>query len=125
LLLAGEGLQKVQSRGRFRGGEFAMAGPRLLAVGRPEVVPFPITSRLRSQLVYFMTPGGTEGLPVLGPEEFWFAAADTARWLDEGVFHLVSPLGTAGLTEVELSEEQEGMLRWLKLHGIEHVRVLE
>jgi hypothetical protein len=69
-------------------------------------------------------PGGS-GVPALGENEYWFAAEDVARWIDEGVFYLVSPLDTANMTEVELTEEQEAMLQWLRQNGVQHVRVLE
>jgi hypothetical protein len=75
-------------------------------------------------LVYFMTAAGTAGVPPLGENEYWFAAADVARWVDEGVFYLVSPLDTANMTEVELTEEQEGLLQWLKENQVQHVRVI-
>jgi hypothetical protein len=72
-----------------------------------------------------MSTGDAAGIPPLGEHEYWIAEADVARWLDEGVFYLVSPLDSANQTEVELSEEQEALLEWLKLHRIQHVRVLE
>jgi hypothetical protein len=102
-----------------------MAQPRLLPVDRPEVDRLAISPRLRSQLVYFMTPSGAPGVPELGADEYWIARDDVAKWLDEGVFYLVSPLDSANATEVELTEEQESLLTWLSSHGIEHVRVVE
>src|SRR5262249_12411649 len=102
-----------------------MSQPRLLPVDRHDVPPLPISSRLRSQLVYCMTPPGSSGGPALSENEFWIARDDTVKWLNEGVFYLVSPLDSANATEVELSEEQEALLTWLGQHGIEHVRVLE
>ena len=53
------------------------------------------------------------------------AAADVARWIDEGVFYLVSPLDTANMTEVELTEEQEALLQWLKDQNVQHVRLVD
>lgn len=85
----------------------------------------PITPRLRSQLVYFMTPPETPGVPPLGENEFWIASAEVAGWLEEGVLLLVSPLDTENMTEVELSEEQESFLGWLNANKIQHVRVIE
>lgn len=96
----------------------------LEAVARPEVKPYPITDRLRGQLVYFMTAPETPGIPALGDGEYWLAAEETARWLEEGVFYLVSPLDTANMTEVEITEEQEALFGWLHQHRIEHVRVV-
>jgi len=101
-----------------------MSQPRLVAVDRPDVAPLAISARLRGQLVYFMTPAGTPGIPTLEEDEFWIARQDVARWLDEGVFYLVSPLDMANSTEVELTEEQESLLNWLRKNGIQHVRVV-
>ena len=102
-----------------------MAHPVLLPIDRPEVAPKPISPRLRTQLVYFMSPQSALGVPPLAEDEFWFAEAEVARWLAEGVFYLVSPLDTANMTEVELTEEQEAMLGWLKGHRVQHVRLVE
>jgi hypothetical protein len=93
-----------------------MAGPLLIPVDRPEVPPRPISDRLRSQLVYFASPAGGEGMFLFDPD-------DVARILDEGAIALVSPLDTANRTEVELSEEQEALLEWLKANRICHARV--
>jgi hypothetical protein len=102
-----------------------MSQPLLVSVDQPAVTPLPISTRLRSQLVYFMTAAQTAGVPPLGENEYWFARAEVAKWLDEGVFYLVSPLDTANMTEVELTEEQEAMLAWLDRNQIQHVRVVE
>jgi hypothetical protein len=102
-----------------------MSQPRLLPVERPEVAPLTITERLRGQLVYFMTPPGSAGVPLLEENEYWMARDEVARWLDEGVFYLVSPLDSANATEVELTEEQEALLIWLNKHGIQHLRLME
>ena len=101
--------------------------PKLLviALGLEGVAPREITSRLRSQFNYFAIPSGSPGVPALGEAEYWFDAADVERWLDDGVFHLVSPLDTANMTEVELTEEQEDFLNWLKGKGVQHIRVVE
>ncbi len=72
-----------------------------------------------------MTPSGSPGVPDLAENEFWIARDQVARWLEEGVFYLVSPLDSANATEVELSEEQEALLSWLEKNGIQHVRVVE
>ena len=57
--------------------------------------------------------------------EYWFAREEVKKWLDDGVFYLVSPLDSANMTEVELTEEQEIMLNWLDKNQIAHVRVKE
>ena len=97
-----------------------MATTRLVPLDRPEVPPRPISARLRSQLVYFAAPGNplTEG-------EHRFDPAEVERWLDEGVFYLVSPLDTANTTEIELTEEQEDLLGWLHANRVMHVRIEE
>jgi hypothetical protein len=102
-----------------------MSQPRLLPVDRPDVSPLTISERLRGQLVYFMTPPGSAGMPPLAENEFWLARDEVARWLDEGVFYLVSPLDSANATEVELTEEQEALMLWLNKHGIQHFRLVE
>jgi hypothetical protein len=102
-----------------------MAGLSLVAVGRPDVPPLSITERLRSQLVYFMSAEGGPGIPSLGEREYWIAQDEVAKWLDDGVFYLISPLDSANQTEVELSAEQEDMLQWLQKHRVPHVRVVE
>src|SRR5215469_5368970 len=102
-----------------------MSSPRLLPVDRPEIAPLPISTRLRGQLVYFMTPVGSAGVLPLEENEYWIAREDVAKWLAEGVFYLVSPLDSANSTEVELTEEQEAFLAWLNKYGIQHVRLLD
>ena len=96
-----------------------------MPLDRPEIAPLPISPRLRTQLVYFMSAHDAPGVPPLGEHEYWFAAAEVARWLEEGVFYLVSPLDTAHMTEVELSEEQEALLHWLQDHRVQHVRLVD
>jgi hypothetical protein len=98
---------------------------KLIAVGRPDAGPLPISARLRSQVVYFMTPAGSPGVPPLGENEYWIARGDVAKWLSDGVLCLVSPLDSENFTEVELSDEQETMLEWLAKNQVQHVRVVE
>ena len=102
-----------------------MARLLLVPLDRPEVASFPITLRLRNQLVYFMSARDTPGIPELGEEDFWFDSAEVAKWVDEGVFYLVSPLDTDNMTEVELTEEQEALLAWLHTNQVRHVRLEE
>ena len=94
-------------------------------INRQGVSPRELTSRFRSQLVYFMSSNGEPGVPALGEGEFWFATDQVAQWLDDGVFYLVSPLDTANMTEVELTEEQEDFLQWLSTNQVQHVRIVE
>jgi hypothetical protein len=102
-----------------------MAGMALVPLDRTDVAPLLISPRLRTQLVYFMSAAGAPGVPPLGEDEYWFAAGEVAKWLEDGVFYLVSPLDTANMTEVELTEEQEDFLNWLSDQGVRHVRVVD
>ncbi|HEY2156019.1 MAG TPA: hypothetical protein VGH33_10350 [Isosphaeraceae bacterium] len=97
----------------------------LIAVDRPGLAPRVISPRLRSQLVYFAAAADSEGVPPLGEGEYWMRPDEVDRWVDEGVFYLVSPLDTANMTEVEISEEQEALLLWLRDQRVSHVRVVE
>ncbi|MDR3637462.1 MAG: hypothetical protein P4L84_26900 [Isosphaeraceae bacterium] len=102
-----------------------MNQPALVSLDRPNVAARPISARLRTQLVYFASASPPAEAPPLGESEFWFAEADVARWLDDGVFHLVSPLDTANMTELELTEEQETLLGWLRAERVQHVKVID
>ena len=72
-----------------------------------------------------MSARDTPGIPPLGEDDFWFDPAEVAKWVDEGVFYLVSPLDTDNMTEVELTEEQEAFLAWLHTQEVRHVRIEE
>jgi len=98
---------------------------KILSVDHPEIPPLEISNRMRSQLVYFMTPAESPGVPSLGEGEYWISRKDVTNWLMEGVFLLVSPLDTDNMTEVELSEDQEALLNWLARHQTQHIRVIE
>ncbi len=102
-----------------------MALQFLASVDHPNTPPLPLSSRLRSQLVYFMTPADSPGIPRLGEKEYWISRADVAKWLTEGVIDIISPLDTEKITEVELTEEQETLLSWLDKNRVQHVRVVE
>ncbi len=97
----------------------------MVPIDREGVEPRAISARFRSQLVYFIGSPGAAGAPVLAEGEYWFDDAELDRWIDDGVFYLVSPLDTANMTEVELSEEQEDVLNWLKTTGVRRVRIVE
>lgn len=102
-----------------------MVQPMLVPLDHPEIAPFRLTPRLRSQLVYFMAGPDAPGIPKLGENEYWFARDEVTRWVMEGVFYLVSPLDTQNMTEVELTEEQDTLLNWLESNKVQHVRVDE
>lgn len=91
---------------------------KLVPIDRSEVPPLEISPRLRTQLVYFATADDARS-----PDDFVFDPEEVDRVLDEGVVYLVSPLDTANMTEVEISEEQEVLLQWLQKHRVGHVRV--
>ncbi|MFM7319839.1 MAG: hypothetical protein ACKO85_19550 [Isosphaeraceae bacterium] len=96
---------------------------KIVAVGRPEVPAFTVSTRLRSQFIYFASAADAQGIPKLGENEFHFPLNETRTWHEEGVIYLVSPLDTANKTEVELTDEQEDLMAWLVQHEVEHVRV--
>ena len=96
----------------------------LVPLDQPNVKSLSISQRMRGQLVYFMAAPAA-GMPPLGENEYRFARAEVRKWLDDGVFYLVSPLDSANMTEVELTEEQEIMLNWLDKNQVELVRVNE
>jgi hypothetical protein len=97
---------------------------RVIAVDRPEISPFQITDRFRTEIVYFSTPAGERGAPHdLGEREYWIARDDAQRCLEEFVVRVVSPLDASSKAEIELSEEQEAWLEWLIRNGVQRVRV--
>jgi hypothetical protein len=96
----------------------------LVPLDQPNVKPLAISPRMRGQLVYFVA-APLAGMPPLGENEYWFSRDEVRKWLDDGVFYLVSPLDSANMTEVELTEEQEIMLNWLDKNQVKHVRVSE
>lgn len=100
-----------------------MAQPRLVALDHPNLAPYPLSDRLRAQLVYFQAGRDAPDMPELKEQEFWFDRDDVTRWLMDGVFYLVSPLDTEKATEVELTEEQDALLTWLETNHVRHVRV--
>lgn len=102
-----------------------MSKIRLVPLDRPEIAPLVISPKLRSQLIYFHAPADGSGVPDLAQGEMYFRADEVAEWYDDGVILLVSPLDTDNKTEVELSEEQENMLGWLKTNQVRHVRLEE
>lgn len=96
---------------------------QVVAVGRPELPPFAMPERFRTDVAYFMSLPGEPGVPTLQPGEYWVSATRARAWLDDGVFRIISPLDSAAEAEVELSEEQEAWLEWMTEHGIEQIRL--
>jgi hypothetical protein len=102
-----------------------MSQLKLVSVDHPQAPPLPISARLRSQLVYFMSSPDREGVPPLNEDEYWIARPDVTHWLMEGVFQLVSPLDTENAMDVEITDEQETLLSWLDETKTQHLRVVE
>ena len=102
-----------------------MSQPRLLPVERPDVSPLTISERLRGQLVYFMTPPGSAGVPRSGRERILAGPRRGRSMARRGGLLPGFPLDSANATEVELTEEQEALLIWLNKHGIQHLRLVE
>jgi hypothetical protein len=97
----------------------------LIPMDRPVAPSLEISARLRSQLVYFITPADAPQVPPLPANEYWIDAVQAAQWLADGVLELVSPLDEEHRTTVEFSEEQEAFLEWLVTHQVQHVRLQE
>ncbi|MFM8571455.1 MAG: hypothetical protein ACKOAU_07655 [Pirellula sp.] len=85
--------------------------------------PLEMPEKFRLEVVYFMTPEDSPGAPKLGPNEYWIEPRNVQKWLDEGCFSVVSPLDAESVAEIELSEEHERWLEWLKKNQITRVRI--
>jgi len=96
---------------------------QVFAVGRDDVAPLDMPERFRTDIAYFMTPGGEHGVPVLPRGEYWVRTADAQQWLTDGVVAVVSPLDSTKQAEFELSEDHEIFLEWLLAQGVEHLRL--
>ena len=92
------------------------------AVGK-QIPPFKMPARFRTDVAYFITPFGDEGVPSLGPDEYWIRLADARQWLNDLVVQVVSPLSAEAKADLELTEDQEAWLAWLVENQIEHVRL--
>jgi hypothetical protein len=106
-----------------RKGVYMATTYRLLAVDNPQAPFLEVSTRLRAQLVYFMTPPDEPHVPPLAAQDYWIDAEHTAQWLEAGVIEVVSPLDEAHHAVVELSEEQEIFLEWLAAYHVQHIRV--
>ena len=56
---------------------------RVIAVDHPEVPPYTMPARFKTDVAYFMTPGGETGVPKLGANEYFIRRQDACKWLDE------------------------------------------
>ena len=97
---------------------------KIYSVENPDLPPYEMPDRFRTQIVYFMTPSGTREVPDLPPGDYWIRLEDARRWLDDLVFQVVSPLDAETKAEIELTDEQEAWLQWLVDHQIQHVRTV-
>lgn len=98
---------------------------QVLALDGKPTEPIDMPDRFRLEVVYFMTPGDAPGAPKLGLNEYWIEPQNVHKWLDEGCFSVVSPLDAHSVAEIELSEEHERWLEWLKSNQITRVRILK
>jgi len=94
------------------------------AVGRSDVEPLEMPDRFRLEVVYFMTPGDHAGAPTLVANEYWIESENIDRWLDDGGFSVVSPLDAETVAEIDLTEDQERWLEWMKKNKLTHIRVI-
>lgn len=97
---------------------------QVLALDGQTTEPIQMPERFRLEVVYFMTPGDAPLAPKLGPNEYWIEPQNVQKWLEEGCFSVVSPLDAESVAEIELSEEHERWLEWLKKNQITRVRIL-
>ena len=95
----------------------------VIPTDKPNIAPLSMPDRFRREIVYFMTPAEGVDAPTLGKDEYWIRAEDAEKWLDDGVFSLVSPLDAESVAEIELSEEQEIWLEWMVQHKICTVKI--
>lgn len=92
---------------------------QVFAADRPDVPPFTMPDRFRTDVAYFAIPGEA-GTPA---GEYRVRLEDATRWLDELVVEVVSPLDAASKAEIELTPEQESWLEWMVRNKIERIRL--
>lgn len=97
---------------------------QVIAMDRSDVAALQMPDRFRKEIVYFMTPAEGDDAPKLGKNEYWIRTEDAAKWLDDGVFTLVSPLDAESVAEVEITEDQETWLEWMVANKISTVRLI-
>ncbi len=95
------------------------------AIDHPQVPPLAMPDRFKHDVAYFMTPPGERGAPAKLPAgEYWIDPDDAATWLADGVLSVYSPLDSDKQAELEITEDQELFLDWLKVHGVRHIRLV-
>jgi hypothetical protein len=92
---------------------------QVIAADRPDVPPFSMPDRFRTEVAYFAM-AGEPGAPA---GEYRIRLEDATRWLEELVFEVVSPLDAASKAEIELTPEQESWLEWMVQNKIEKIRL--
>ena len=95
----------------------------IYAVDHPELPPLEMPGRFKMEIVYFMTPGGENGAPQLGANEYWIRREEAVKWLDELVVYVVSPLDARSKAEIELTDDHEAWLTWMVENNVQHVRL--
>ena len=93
------------------------------SVEKPDLVPFEMPARFKTDVAYFMTPAGDQGVPQLATTEYWIRRTDAQIWLEDGVILVVSPLDASAKAELELTDEQEAWLQWMVDNDIQHIRL--
>ncbi len=96
---------------------------KVIPLDRPHVLPFLMPPRFKTEIAFFMSCAGEQGVPPLGPDEYFVRLDDARRFLDDLVIVIVSPLSEERKTEIELSEDHEAWLKWMVEHEIQHVRL--
>lgn len=96
---------------------------RLHSLDQPSTPPLEMPERFKMEIVFFITPAGSPGVPPLGENEYWIDQQNARRWLEDLVIRVVSPLDAENMAEIELTEYHEAFLQWLVTHDIQHVRV--
>ena len=97
---------------------------QVIPTDRSDVAALKMPDRFRKEIVYFMTPAEGADAPKLGKNEYWIRTEDAAKWLDDGVFTLVSPLDAESVAEIEITEDQETWLEWMVANKISTVRLI-
>lgn len=96
---------------------------KIVPIDQPSAGIIEMPDRFRKEIVYFMTPADTPGAPPCGANEYWVRLVDSQRWLDDGIFTLVSPLDAETVAEIELTEDQERWLEWMVAKEVSHIRL--
>lgn len=98
---------------------------RVIPTDKTSIAPLLMPDRFRKEIVYFMSPAEGTDAPKLGKDEYWIRRENSEKWLEDGVFTLVSPLDAESVAEIELSEDQEIWLEWMVEHQICTVKIAE